>query len=426
MQIGCLRAKCPVVLLLALLGCGAKAAPSPAVAADDLAPGTAVDAGSDSPDTAATADDTAMPDSADSQTGDGASPDADSTAAKPTAWPVAAAGPYVCGFRIVQLTYTLPGTLGERTLPLHIWYPATAAEGDHPAYLGAYVDSHAYTDAPLAAPAYAGGYPLLVHSHGYQGFSGNSATYMCHLATHGWVALAPEHVGNTLVDTPPKLPLVASLQRPLDVRATLDWAAKAPATDPLAGHLDLGHVGMSGHSFGTYTVWATAGAPFDLKKIEARCLAGSWPDCTPELIAAFGGPLADPRPLTFIALAGDGGDLFVAGGRNTVKKPVLQMNGTLDDSGQTALYADVTGVDLTWVDVTGGCHQLYGLGNNIKGDPACKQLADEDGFAIVKPWFLAWLRYHVLGDRGAEVTGIVTGSVSVSPLMKFAHKTPTQ
>ena len=348
----------------------------------------------------------------------------DATSVSPLSWPVADAGPYTCGFRIVQLTYKLPGSFGSRTVPLHIWYPATQAVGEHPTYLSFITDPNAWTDAPLAAAAYPGGYPILVHSHGFEGFSGNSATYMCHLATHGWVALAPEHVGNTLVDTPSPLPLMDWLHRPLDIKAALDWAQTPTAGDPLAGHLDLAHIGMSGHSFGTYTVWAMAGATFDVAKIAADCKTGRWPDCTPELIQAFSGVLSDPRLLTFVSLAGDGSDILSTAGKNAVKRPVLQMNGTLNDSGETGLFADVTGVDLTWVDVTGGCHQLYGMGNQVNGGPECKALDDQVGFAIVKPWFLAWLRYHVLGDRSVEVASIVTGTTSVSPLMAFKHKSP--
>jgi predicted dienelactone hydrolase len=369
-------------------------------------------------DVADAADDASAVDAASIDTG------ADTTSTSPLAWPVAQNGPYACGLRTVQLTYKLPGTLGERTVPLFIWYPATQGVGEHPSYLGAFDDPNAWVDAPLAPSVYAGGYPILVHSHGFEGFAGNSAVFMCHLASHGWVALAPEHVGNTLIDTPTPLPLLNWLHRPLDISAALDWAKTPPSGDPLVGKLDMAHIGMSGHSFGTYTVWASAGATFDTAKIATDCKNNRWPDCTPALIAAFSGKLSDDRPLTFINLAGDGSDLLPPSGKNAVKRPVLQMNGTLNDSGETGLFADVTGVDLTWVDVQGGCHQLYGLGNTINGGPECKVLDDQAGFALVKPWFLAWVRYHVLGDRGAEVTGIVNGTTSVSPLIAFQHKMP--
>ena len=376
---------------------------------------TATTATADATDDAAVTDTTV----ADTSAADAA---ADATTVSPLSWPVGKAGPYACGLRILDMKYKLPGAFGERTVPLYVWYPATEAVGDHPAYMGAFDDTNSWLNAPLAPSVYAGGYPVLVHSHGFEGFAGNSAAFMCHIASHGWVALAPEHIGNTLIDTPSPLPLLNWLHRPLDISAALDWAKTPPAGEPLAGKLDLAHVGMSGHSFGTYTIWASAGATFDTAKIAADCKTGRWPDCTPELIAAFSGKLSDDRPLTFIALAGDGSDLLPASGKNAVKRTMLQMNGTLNDSGETGLFADVTGVDLTWVDVEGGCHQLYGLGNTINGGPECKVLSDEAGFALVKPWFLAWLRYQVLGDHSAEVAGIVEGKTSVSSLVSWKHK----
>ena len=394
-----------VAVLCVLAACSAK------TSTDATADGA--DAVADASGSDATAADTASVDVA-----------ADATSLSPLSWPVGKAGPYACGLRIEQMTYMLPGKLGPRTVPLYIWYPASQAVGAHPAYMGAFEDPKSWLNAPLAPSPYAAGYPVLEHGHGYQGFAGNSADLMCHIASHGWVALAPEHVGNTLVDTPPQLPLVHSLHRVYDNKAALDWAFAPPVGDALVGKLDTAHIGMSGHSFGSYDVWAAAGGLFDVPYIEAQCATGHWPDCAAALIYLFKGDLSDPRVATFISLAGDGSDLLSHEGRNAVKRPFLQMNGTLNDSGETGLFNDVTGVDLTWVDIEGGCHQLYGLGNSINGGPECKALGDEEGFALVRPWYLAWLRYHALGDRSAEVTGIVTGTISVSPKVAFKHKAP--
>lgn len=394
-----------VLLLGAISACGGTATTTSSADEDATSDSTADVAGSDTADVAT---DIA----------------ADATAVTPQAWPVGKAGPYACGLRIEEMTYTLPGKLGKRTVPLYIWYPASEAVGEHPSYLGAFDDPRAWLNAPLAPSPYAAGYPLLVHGHGYQGFAGNSADLMCHIATHGWVALAPEHIGNTLIDTPPKLPLEHWLHRVYDNRAALDWAFTPPKGDALVGKLDTAHVGLSGHSFGSFDVWAAAGGLFDNPHLESECAKGRWPDCSPELLALFTVDLSDPRIATFISLAGDGSDVLSHPGRNAVKRPVLQMNGTLNDSGETALFNDVTGVDLTWVDIEGGCHQLYGMGNSVNGGPECKALGDEEGFALVRPWFLAWLRYHALGDHSPEVTGIVTGTISVSPKVAFKHKAP--
>lgn len=352
----------------------------------------------------------------------GASPDGAPVATDPLTWPVDQPGHFHCGYRKLTGWYTPGGGLAPRPLDVHLWYPASAPTDQHPKYLDIFDDATASTDAPLAAPALPAGFPVLVHSHGYKGFAGNSATLMCYLATHGWVAAAPEHVGNTLLDTPEPDLLATWLARPLDIRKTLDLLADLPKGDPLTGKLDLQHVGMSGHSRGSFTTWAIAGATFDSSVVQKGCQDGRFPDCTPDLIAAFQQPFADPRVKTVIVMAGSGDDFWGEHGRDAVNIPILQMNGTLDDAGETALFASVMGVDLTWVQVQGGCHQLFGLGNHYLGDAACAQLPDAEGFAIVETWMLAWLRYHVLGDRSPQVAGIVSGTVSVSSKAVFHKK----
>lgn len=333
-------------------------------------------------------------------------------------------GPHHVGFRIVTLTYTLPAGLGARSLPLHLWYPTAATAGEHPTYFGIFADPESILDAPLVPPPTPGGYPVLVHSHGYMGFAGNSSAYMRHLASHGWVVAAPEHVGNTLGDTPTPLPLLVSLQRPLDIGATLDWLAKTSGGDALAGKVDMAHVGMSGHSFGTYTTWIIAGAAIDKAALQDGCAKKTWQDCTPALLAEFQKPLGDKRVKTILALAGDGGGLVHNHGIDAVKIPVLQMNGTLDDAGETALYKDATAVDLSYVTVAGGCHQLYGLGNVVMGAPGCAALPNAQGFALARPWLLAWLRRFVLDDKSPAVMQLTTGQVLNDKLVTFQHKGP--
>ena len=349
---------------------------------------------------------------------------AEVAAPDPTKATAFANGPLHCGYRTAPIGYELPVGLGKRDIPLHIWYPTTATSGEHPTYSMLFADPTAVTDAALAPPLHKAGFPLLVHSHGYQGFAGNSAALFCFLASHGWVILVPEHVGNTLLDTPDKLPLAHWLARPLDIRQAVKWAKAPPAGDPLAGKLDPGHMAVSGHSFGTYTVWANAGATFDQAVLLKNCQDGKWSDCKPELLKAFAAELAEPQFRTAVALAGDGSDLFGPQGKNAVKMPILQMNGSLDNAGQAELYKDVTAVDLTWVNVEGGCHQLYGLGNPVYGAAACAGLPAAEGFAIVNAWVLSWLRVHALDEAGGEAAQVVAGTKIVSARCLVQRKNP--
>lgn len=359
------------------------------------------------------------------QDGDTAPPGDDAGApVDPLSFSVTEPGPYACGHRALDLTVALPAGAGERTIPVHLWYPSNVAEGEHPEYRNLFLDEHAWEGVPLAPPAWKEGMPVLVHSHGHKGFAGNSARLMCHFASHGWLAVAPEHVGNTLGDTPDVRPLALYFQRPLDVRSALDLVAGPPEGDALAGKVDLSRVAMSGHSFGTYTAWVVAGATFDPAAIQAACDAGDVADCSPEKLAVFETDLSEPRAKIVVPMAGGTSSFLGEKGYDTAKVPVLLMSGSLDDVGAGALFAATTGVDLTWVDVDGGCHQLFGLGNSALGAPECADLPDEEGFSIVNPWVLAYARRHVLGDESAEVVGIASGTTSLGPRAHVEHKAP--
>lgn len=341
----------------------------------------------------------------------------------PLTYDVTKPGLYTCGHRVLEMTYT-PPALPSRTIPVEVWYPSTSTDGEHPKYQGVFEDPLAYNDVPLAPTSWKAGVPVLVHSHGYKGFAGNSGRLMCHFASHGWLAVAPAHVGNLINDTPPTLPLDIYIQRPADIRAALDFIAALPADDELSGKADLGHVAMSGHSFGTYTAWAISGAPLETANFDMRCQAGDITDCTTEKINVLKGDVSDLRAKIAMPLAGVPGWEIGDAHWDSAKMPILMMSGTLDESGQDKLIALVKNVDLTWVNVENGCHQLYGLGNSILGDPACKALPDEEGFSLVNPWILAYARYHVWDDRSQFVADLVERRSSLSPKMTVQHAGP--
>ena len=342
----------------------------------------------------------------------------------PLAWDVATAGPYTCGHRVLETSYVPPGGLPKRTIGVEVWYPSVATDGAHPVYASLFRDKVAWDDVPPAAPAFASGMPVLVHSHGHKGFPGNSARLMCHAASHGWLAVAPEHVGDTLTDAPATLPLAVYIERPLDVRAALDLLKALPPGDPLAGKADLTHAALSAHSFGTYSAWAVGGASFDSSAVRASCEDGSVKDCTEAQIGALAGDLSDQRPKALVLMAGAPRAYFASGGYDAVRVPVLMMSGTLNTVSNDKIYSSVTKLDIHWAEVEGGCHQLFGLGNTVLGDSECAVLPDEEGFSIVNAWVLAFARYHVLGDRGRGVAGIVEGSARVSPRVRVVQKKP--
>jgi predicted dienelactone hydrolase len=203
----------------------------------------------------------------------------------------------------------------SRELMVRVWYPADPSPADvsqpywpevkHtgplileqlglPTFLLDYmvlVPSHSYLDAPISndSPKY----PVLVFSHGYfDDFSGE-LTLMEELASHGYIvfsishpyeAMAVEFPGGRIVLADPRvftimyqdLPSGIDMDYQVDVWVkdtlfVLDQLEELNADldgNILAGHLDLGKIGVFGYSFGGAT--AT-----EVCLLDDRCLAGA-------------------------------------------------------------------------------------------------------------------------------------------------------
>jgi predicted dienelactone hydrolase len=366
-------------------------------------------------DSAATpAADTSLPDATTSDAALADAPDVDAPAPSTLDFDLRAPGPFRVGYRTVSHTYTPAGADAPRTIVLNLWYPTEATTGDHPSYLGLFEDEAALVDAPLAAPVEAAGYPVHVHSHGHLGFGATSAFLMRHFASHGWVAIAPDHTGNTLADNIDPRPLAMYHLRSQDITASLDALASLPPTDPLHGLARTAATVMSGHSFGVHTVWATAGATFDADALSAGCAEGEPLHPCPEAdLAVFAAGLRDPRVVAAIPMAGAiRRDLFGPDGHATVAIPLLAMSGSEDPVGADVQFATTPGLPLDWIDIAGACHQTFALG-------FCDTLEMELGFSIVNTFALAFARRHVLGDTAPGTLNLLGGSDTFSPLVTF-------
>lgn len=188
-------------------------------------------------------------------------------------------GPFPVGIRTV--TYTDPNNPNEdgspRILKTEIWYPTTEEYRDAERYAydpkadGTDAMREKYADIDIGdfpcdgvydAPVRRGSgrFPLVVFSHGAYGIRFQSVFYTLHLASHGYVVIAPDHQLNTLyeimVDGWNGADLIPSaMQRPFDVLFLIDKFAQrnADPQDELYDLLDMEHVGVTGHSFGGLT-----------------------------------------------------------------------------------------------------------------------------------------------------------------------------
>lgn len=214
--------------------------------------------------------------------------------ARPDAPPYGIRGEYTVGVR----QYTIPDSAGERPLNAWVWYPATGAEGT-PADGGEVNEDgivrYIQFNGIFETSGYAGwnlpvlvedgegeddgAYPLVVFSHGSGSSPLLSLFLVEHLASHGFVVIATEHPGNTMVDRlRPGEQYDQSVNdnyifRPQDIPRAIDFALDTlNATDgDLSGAIDPERIAVSGHSFGGYTAFAAAGAPLNFDALAAWC-----------------------------------------------------------------------------------------------------------------------------------------------------------
>ena len=182
--------------------------------------------------------------------------------------------------------------MGVRTLqlddrPVEVWYPVepTAVEGQSseifdsinvisevlrpfiPGDLGGEVDTGTYRDAP---PATEGGpFPTAAYSHGSPGYR-QAATFLTgHLASHGVITIAVEHLGRSLSTL---LTPLAGADTPEDDVADLLDALDLVGSDPgLGSVVDTSRMVVIGHSAGARTA---ALATADDRVVGVALLAG--------------------------------------------------------------------------------------------------------------------------------------------------------
>ena len=241
-------------------------------------------------------------------------------------------GPYAVGRRTEEVT---DPAREDRTLTVEVWYPAEAAGAPSPYELIPGVAFEAGLATVDAAPSPEGPFPLVVFSHGSGGLRQQSATIVETVASHGFVVIAADHVGNTAIDrllgteTPME---VTARNRVLDVRLLID-AVEAGAL--AEGLTDPDRLAVMGHSFGGFTALAAAGGFDDIA-----------PDPRVDAIV----PLAPASTaLTDAALA-------------SIEIPMLIVTGSADETtpveDQSTRPLELASGPATLVEIEGGTHQV--------------------------------------------------------------------
>lgn len=184
-----------------------------------------------------------------------------------------ARGPHPVGVRTIELT----DAVRQRTLPTEVWYPAA------PTYAGQDLDPErqdTFTLLPRTAdvtqaavrdatPAEVAKAPLIFFSHGLGGHRRQSTFFTTHLASHGYVVIAVDHVGNTLPDVVALAGAGRDAVQAALIQSARDRVRDVPFAlqafreyDPaFAAMTDGKNCGLTGHSFGGWTTVTVTSAP---------------------------------------------------------------------------------------------------------------------------------------------------------------------
>ena len=229
----------------------------------------------------------------------------------------APSGPYRVGTTIYELTDNsrrelYSGQDEARRFQIQVWYPSEAASSDERApwmsnaeifapAIAAYIDLPSFFLDHLALvemPAYREskvartneGYPVILFSHGWNGFNAQNTGQALELASHGYIVIGVQHTYGAIVtvfedgtvahNNPSALPsgapddeYEAAAQKLVDQWAgdmgfALDFmqSQNIEANSPFHNSLDLPRVGIYGHSMG-------GGAAIQFCGTDARCKA---------------------------------------------------------------------------------------------------------------------------------------------------------
>lgn len=160
-----------------------------------------------------------------------------------------APGPYGVGLTEMTFTRTSSAADEPRALQTVIWYPADGEAGGEPV-----------RDAPPASKG--GPFPVVLFSHGASGEPTHASYLTEHLASWGFVVVAPPHPGNTKQDGACDAACLGEsyVNRLPDMLFTLDQveALHDDPAQPLSAIIDPERSAATGFSFGGMTAVRTA------------------------------------------------------------------------------------------------------------------------------------------------------------------------
>jgi predicted dienelactone hydrolase len=260
-------------------------------------------------------------------------------------------------------------------------------------------------------PQQDGKYPVVVLSHGGGGFWDANLAQARHLASHGYVVLALEHVGSNTERMKEKFQFeknlramtrnsVEVLTRPKDVSFALDRAEEWNRHHPvLKRKLDLTRIGMLGHSFGAYTTLVTCGARVALDWLTPAVALGK----------GLGPDLSDARVKACVALSpqGPGEPFFLETSFATINRPVLGITGSEDKAqdlspeNRRRFFALIPAGDKIFLWLANADHNGFSDSTG-SGKLKLPSKSRDDVQAIVRAVTLLFFESHLRGSKDAD------------------------
>ena len=342
-----------------------------------------------------------------------------------------------------ELYGTDPNT--KREIMVQAWYPAEAVSGAQTApwmerlevagpriatYLrlpsfvmdhAELVRTHSHASAPISRAE--ARYPVILYSHGWNGFRANSTDQMEALASEGYVVFSIDHTygamltvfpdGRVILNNPKALPAdgtpEAEAQRirealagtyAADIRFVLDQLEKLNAGEidsRWAGKLDLDRVGVFGHSTGGGGVVLACSQ-------DARCKAGlgmdAWVVPVPDDVIAGG----LPQPFLFMR-----SEVWREQARNDPRLDQLFLG--LRQGGYRLTIAGTRHYDFTLVPLLTPLAPALGLKGPIDG---------ARGMRIITDYLLAFFDQTLKGQASA----LLDGPAAQYPEVTFEQRGP--
>ncbi|HHO53375.1 MAG TPA: hypothetical protein ENK18_21520 [Deltaproteobacteria bacterium] len=303
-------------------------------------------------------------------------------------------------------------------LTIEVWYPAEPYEGDEP---------DPYPEVPITlgayrfAPAAPGPFPLIAFTHGHIAIRYQSAFLCEHLASHGFVVVAPDHPGDTLLDAREEDLWQIVLERPGDVIASVDavLALSSEGDSLLGGVTDAETYAVVGHSLGSLDALMLGGGEPDFTAFEAFCVEPAnegYEGCERiadlELTDVSGHEMSDPRAVVTVPMSPGLWYAFGDDGLASVRAPLVVagvLDEVLDYEDEERPVYDHLGAPKSMAIFERAGH--YAWSDICLIIPIWQECGGEaDGFIdieraqqITRGLVTAWIRAELLGeDRAAE------------------------